>query len=89
MREGYSSSSSLNVDEQTKKNLDSYFSKNFSGIICQEMKLTEQIVQHFREVYFGGNWTSVNMKETLENINSHEAILSTELWHSFIILIIM
>ena len=27
------------------------------------MNLTQQIAKHIREVYFGGNWTSVNLKE--------------------------
>jgi len=37
------------------------------------MKLTEQIAKHFREVYFGGNWTSVNLKETLANVTWQQA----------------
>lgn len=37
------------------------------------MNTAEQIAKHFRDVYFGGNWTSVNMKETLADINWQEA----------------
>ena len=33
------------------------------------MKLVAQIAKHFREVHFGGNWTSVNLKDTLAGIN--------------------
>ncbi|SRR6185312_3289028 len=44
------------------------------------MKLTEQIAKHFREVYFGGNWTAVNLKETLADVNWHEATTQV---HSF------
>jgi hypothetical protein len=33
------------------------------------MKLTEQIAKHFREVHLGGNWTAVNMRETLADVN--------------------
>ena len=29
------------------------------------MNLPEQIAKHFRQIHFGGNWTSVNLKETL------------------------
>jgi len=37
------------------------------------MILTEQIAKHFREVHFGGNWTSVNLKETLAGITWQQA----------------
>lgn len=29
------------------------------------MHSTEQIAQHFQQVFFGGNWTTVNVKDTL------------------------
>lgn len=29
----------------------------------------QQISKHFRDVHFGGNWTSVNLKDTLADIN--------------------
>ena len=37
------------------------------------MKLAEQIANHFRHVHFGGNWTSVNLKETLADVSCQEA----------------
>jgi uncharacterized damage-inducible protein DinB len=37
------------------------------------MKLTEQIAKQFREVFFGGNWTSVNLQETLADVNWQQA----------------
>lgn len=37
------------------------------------MKTTHQIAKHFRDVHFGGNWTSVNLKDTLSNINYQQA----------------
>lgn len=37
------------------------------------MTLIEQIAKHFRAVHFGGNWTSVNLKDTLAGINWQEA----------------
>lgn len=37
------------------------------------MKFTQQIAKHFRELYFGGNWTSVNLKESLADVNWMEA----------------
>lgn len=30
--------------------------------------VAKQIAKHFREVYFGGNWTSVNLKATLAEV---------------------
>ena len=37
------------------------------------MKLTEQIAKHFREIHFGGNWTSVNLEESLADVNWQQA----------------
>jgi uncharacterized damage-inducible protein DinB len=37
------------------------------------MTIVHQIAKHFREVYFGGNWTSVNLKDTLADINWQDA----------------
>jgi hypothetical protein len=37
------------------------------------MNLTAQIAKHFRDVYFGGNWTSVNLKETLAGVTWEQA----------------
>ena len=37
------------------------------------MNLTEQIAKQFRQMYFGGNWTSVNFKETLSDVDWQQA----------------
>lgn len=37
------------------------------------MTLTEQIAKQFRQVYFGGNWTAVNFKETLSDVDWKQA----------------
>ena len=37
------------------------------------MNLTTQIAKHFRDVHFGGNWTSVNLKETLTGVTWQQA----------------
>ena len=44
------------------------------------MRLTEQIAKQFRDVYFGGNWTAVSLKENLKGISWRQA--TTKL-HSF------
>jgi len=42
------------------------------------MHLPAQIAKHFRDVHFGGNWTSVNLKETLANITWQQAITKVD-----------
>jgi uncharacterized damage-inducible protein DinB len=37
------------------------------------MKLSTQLANHFRQIYFGGNWTSVNLKQMLEDVTLEEA----------------
>ena len=37
------------------------------------MSLTAQIAKHFREVHFGGNWTSVNLKDNLIDVTWQQA----------------
>jgi hypothetical protein len=37
------------------------------------MSLTAQIAKHFRDVHFGGNWTSVNLKEQLADVSWEQA----------------
>ncbi|WP_235938584.1 DinB family protein [Chitinophaga solisilvae] len=38
------------------------------------METTRQIAKHFRDVHFGGNWTSVNLKDTLADISWQQAV---------------
>ena len=38
------------------------------------MNLLAQIAKQFRDVHFGGNWTSVNLKDTLKDITWQQAI---------------
>lgn len=44
------------------------------------MLLTEQIAKQFRDVYFGGNWTAVSLKENLEGLSWQQATTKV---HSF------
>lgn len=37
------------------------------------MNVTAQMAKHIREVYFGGNWTWVNLKETVAGIDWQQA----------------
>jgi hypothetical protein len=46
------------------------------------MNLSNQIAKHFREIHFGGNWTSVNLKTTLENVNCEIATKKIDSFNS-------
>jgi hypothetical protein len=35
--------------------------------------LTQQVAKHIREVYSGGNWTAVNLKDSLKDISWQQA----------------
>ncbi len=37
------------------------------------MNTTTQIAKHTRDIHFGGNWTSVNLKDTLSDITWEQA----------------
>ncbi len=42
------------------------------------MTFTSQTAKHLKDVYFGGNWTSVNYKNTLSEIDWKEATIKIE-----------
>ncbi len=44
------------------------------------MTITQQIAKHFRDVHFGGNWTFVNLQDTLKDVSWQQAL---EKVHSF------
>lgn len=37
------------------------------------MNLSAQIAKHFRDVHFGGNWTSVNLRDSLAGVTWQQA----------------
>jgi hypothetical protein len=37
------------------------------------MNLSEQIAKHFRDVHFGGNWTSVSLKDSIAGVTWQQA----------------
>jgi hypothetical protein len=44
------------------------------------MNTASQIAKHFREVHFGGNWTAVNLKDSLKDVTWQQATTKV---HSF------
>lgn len=51
------------------------------------MKITSNIASHFKAVYFGGNWTVSNLKETLQDISWQQANLKLEGYNSILALV--
>jgi uncharacterized damage-inducible protein DinB len=51
------------------------------------MNLTAQIAKHFREVYFGGNWTSSNLKEHLADVTWQQATTKVYSFNTIAILV--
>jgi hypothetical protein len=51
------------------------------------MNLSAQMAKHFRDVHFGGNWTSVNLKDTLEGITWQQATTQVYTFNSIATLV--
>jgi hypothetical protein len=51
------------------------------------MSLTKQIAKHFRDVHFGGNWTSSNLKEHLADITWEQAMTKVYSFNTIAILV--
>ena len=51
------------------------------------MTLTSHIAKHFRDVHFGGNWTSVNLKDTLADVEWHQATTKVDSFNTIAVLV--
>lgn len=51
------------------------------------MSHVKQIAKHFRDVHFGGNWTAVNLKDTLEGITWEQAAMKVHHLNSIGVLV--
>jgi hypothetical protein len=51
------------------------------------MSLTGQIAKHFREVHFGVNWTSVNLKDSLADVTWQQATTKVYSFNTIAILV--
>lgn len=51
------------------------------------MILPIQIAKHFRDVLFGGNWTSVNLKKTLADVTWQQATTKVYTFNTIAILV--
>ncbi|MFZ1306354.1 MAG: DinB family protein [Ferruginibacter sp.] len=38
------------------------------------MNVSQQTAKHFKDVHFGGNWTSVNLQDTLADVSWQQAV---------------
>lgn len=50
------------------------------------MKHASAIADHFRQVLFGGNWTSVNVRDTLADVSMEEALHMREGFNTIAVL---
>ena len=51
------------------------------------MNLTAQIAKHFRDVHFGGNWTSVDLKQALADVDWQQATTKVYSFNTIAILV--
>ncbi|MCW3465900.1 DUF1572 domain-containing protein [Chitinophaga nivalis] len=51
------------------------------------MTSTKQVAKHFRDVHFGGNWTAVNLQDTLAGINWEQATTKVYDLHTIAVLV--
>jgi hypothetical protein len=51
------------------------------------MNLSLQIAKHFRQIHFGGNWTSVNLKDTLTALDWQQATKQVDAFNSIAALV--
>ncbi|AFD06067.1 hypothetical protein [Solitalea canadensis] len=49
--------------------------------------LSKQIAKHFRDVHFGGNWTSVNLKDTLADITWEQSVTKVHNFNTIAVLV--
>jgi hypothetical protein len=51
------------------------------------MTLTQQIAKQFRDVHYGGNWTSSNLKQHLSNVTWQQAITKVHTFNTIATLV--
>ena len=51
------------------------------------MNLTEQTAKHLRDVHFGGNWTAVNLKDSLAGITWEHATTKVYTFNTIAVLV--
>lgn len=51
------------------------------------MSLTKQIAKHVRDVHFGGNWTSVNLKDSLAGVSWQQATTKVYSFNTIAVLV--
>ncbi len=51
------------------------------------MKSSQQLAAHFRQLCYGGNWTWVNLKDTLKDISWEQAITKVQDFNTIAVLV--
>jgi len=62
-------------------------SNKLAGSIVYHMTYSKLIAQHLRDVHFGGNWTSVNLRDTLKNVDWQQATVKMESFNTIAALV--
>ena len=53
----------------------------------KSLELNKQLAKHMRDVFFGGNWNSVNLKQTTCDIDWNDAIKKTDQFNTIATLV--
>lgn len=56
-------------------------------LTVQQTRTTQQIATHLRELHFGGNWTSANLKDQLAGVTWQQATTSVCSFHTIAALV--
>jgi hypothetical protein len=51
------------------------------------MSIAQQIAKHLRDVHFGGNWTTVNLKDTLTGVTWQQATTQVHSFNTIVTLV--
>jgi len=51
------------------------------------MSVTAQLAKQFRDVHFGGNWTAVNLKDSLEGLDWQQATTTVHSFNTIAVLV--
>jgi hypothetical protein len=51
------------------------------------MSLTKQMAKHFRDIHFGGNWTSSNLKDNLAGVSWQQAVTQVHSFNTIAVLV--
>ena len=54
---------------------------------CKAMSITSHLAKHLRDVHFGGNWTTSNLKDNLADVTWQQATTRVESFNTIVTLV--